>query len=131
MTCSHEIYSRYIRSERDAVGVEWCVAGCKFCDATMRFPAQAHLAREYSAMKRDYERGMTVRLVAAKYGQKSPGRVVTILQSLGTKMRPAGSPKGAPGKKATATARKKMSDARRAWHAKRKRGPGHDDVPRR
>lgn len=45
MTCPHEIYSRYLGSETDADGVEWCIVGCRECDATIRFPADARLAR--------------------------------------------------------------------------------------
>jgi len=90
MKCTHEIYSRYIGCETDRYGVEWCIVGCRECDATMRFPALAHVARKYSEIRADYERGMSATEIAKKHGYKSRGMVVNLLGRMEVKMRPRG-----------------------------------------
>ncbi len=90
MNCTHEIYSRYIGCETDSDGVEWCIVGCRSCEATMRFPAQARLARKYAEIRADYQSGMSATEITEKYGYASRGSVVNLLNQLGVDMRPRG-----------------------------------------
>lgn len=118
MTCTHEIYSRYLGSETDSNGVEWCVVGCKTCDAVMRFPAQAKIAFKYESMRDDYEAGMSATEIAGKYGYRSRGNVVNILDRLGVVMRPRGG-NFSTGRKHTPEARGKMSAAKKRYWMRR------------
>lgn len=41
MNCTHEVYSRYLGTESGPDGEEMLRAGCKYCSATILFPAKA------------------------------------------------------------------------------------------
>jgi hypothetical protein len=85
VTCSHEIYSRYLGSETDADGDEYMIVGCRDCEAVARFASNAKLARLHNQaleiIRSSGAEGIQAAAIEERLGC-SHGHVVRILKHL-------------------------------------------------